>query len=369
MARNRNRTVRDLYFSPAMDTTSALSVAPGTAQMGDVIRVATGGQFELFLLENRVRAAFNINGRINIDAVDYDATGHAEQNPQPGGSGMIYFSLEQDHQMTVSCGGAVINGVIRDGAILAVQVLGFDALGAVLGMPVLVAREAHVSAMVAASGIANHTGAAVNSIRDTDGLTLDDRTGAGLFNNVCGTFPNLLFSGERLTGGGVVSTNAGGTIAQVNGAPLGSAVVTDGDLVGLQPAAGSLNSLELERKLCHFVTESPTPDSPSGTISTIEIGGADPGAPLWLLVSASVAGCPAGGLPGFLPFSNPCFPELIAPLAPGVLALPVAAADGTQQFSFAVPAVASDVCLVWQAVTVTGGVPALSTPIVIHYAP
>ena len=358
-------TMRDLFFSPARDVNSVLSANP--ALQGDVVRVRPGGQFELFLSESRVRTAFSIaTPRINVDAFEYDAQPPAGQFPPPGTRGMVYLSLERDHKMTVNCGGAIQTLTVRDGAILASPVLGIDAKGAILGRGVLVATETEVGSMIFASSIADDSGAPVGRlIGDLDGLDLDPRPGAApTFTNSCGRFPHLKFSGEQLTGGGIVSTHGGGSVAFINGLSMGSAALTDGTHCGLRPiGVGSLNGLETDYRACRLVTETQTPLVPGGSIANIEVGGAPPGSSVFLFLSSSIAPCPVAGIAASIPWPNTCFPELMVPIAGGAVPLGPAAVDGTQAINFAW-AGGAKVCAVWQAVVVSpAGAIQLSTPI------
>ncbi len=364
-------TTRDLYVSPSADTTSALSAYP-TARMGDVVRIAPFGQFEPFLVEPRVIAAFGIvDPRVNVDAVAYDNTQGSGPPPGPGPAGVVFLSLEDDHVMQLLCGSAFRAMTVRDGSIIGAQVLGFDAQGAVLGRGFLVAEEDEVNGWVAASGLADDAGSAIADIVDLDGLAFDPRVGTRGFSSKCGTFPNLMFSGEAMTGGGVASTVGGGSIAQLNGADLGSAVVSDGRGVGLARGVGSLNGLEV-RDGCRFVTETPTPKvGPMSTLE-VEVGGAVPGTPVFMMFSSSIVACPVGGLATAGPWMNPCFPDLYQPLVLS-FSLGAAAADGTQKLSVPIGGVGGSACLVFQAVNVVPGPTSatihLSTPTMIELAP
>ncbi|MEM7206066.1 MAG: hypothetical protein AAF628_37775 [Planctomycetota bacterium] len=366
-------TSREIYVSPSADTTSALS-GYSTAQMGDVVRIGFMGQFEPFLNEQRVDAVFNIaEPRLNVDAVAYDPTPSSGPLPGPGPEGMIYLSLEDDHEMDVWCSGTSSRVMVEDGAIIAVQVLGFDGLGAVLGRGALVASESEVGAWVVASGIADQDGGPVREIGDLDGLSLDFKAGLPpMFSSSCGRFPHLMFSGEKLTGAGVVSTHFGGTVARLNGAPLGSPVLSNGSRLGLFPVANTLNGLHVSAPVCRFTTETPTPFVFSGDTMTVDVGGAVPGAPLFMLLSDSLIACPVGGIPTMAPWLNPCFPDLILPIA-NSFALPPAGADGTQQFTWPVGLLPADFCLTFQAVNVVPGPTSstihLSTPLTIRLRP
>lgn len=358
--------LRDVFFSTATDVPSVLSANP--ALMGDVVRVRPGGQFELFIAEGRVQASFGIAAgtRVNVDAFEYDPQAPTAQFPPAGPRGMVYLSLEEDHKMTINCGGAVKSLDVQDGAILAAPVLGFDAKGAILGRGILVATEADVGAMIFNSTIADHTGKPVGRlIGDLDGLDLDPIPGASpFFTTACGVFPHLKFCGERLTGGGIVSTHGGGSIAVINGLPMGSPVITDGTRVGLRPiGVGSLNALETGIRTCRLVTETRGPVVPGGSIANIDIGGAQPGSAIYLLLSSSIAPMPAGGIATAIGWANPCFPELMVPIAGAPIFVGAAAANGTQEFNLPWGG-GIQLGLVWQAFEITAaGALHLSTPI------
>ena len=72
--------------------------------------------------------------------------------------------------------------------------------------------EAQVDAMCLNANPADASGAAVGSIGDLDGLTTDPANSP-----IQGTdIIDLLFCGERLTGGGFLSASGQGSIAQLN---------------------------------------------------------------------------------------------------------------------------------------------------------
>ena len=102
---------------------------------------------------------------------------------------------------------------------------------------------------------------------------------------------------------------------------------------------------------------------PGGDIANIDIGGAQPGSAIYLLLSSSIALCPVGGIATSVGWSNPCFPELMLPIAGPAIFVGAAAADGTQEFNLPWGGGAK-LCLVWQAVEITAtGALHLSTPI------
>ena len=362
---------RDVFFSTAIDVVSNVSGA--VIRFGDIVRIRPLGQVETFASELRIKNAFSVPAaiRVNVDAAEYDPNPPALQFPAGGPASMLYLSFEDDHMLTVNCLGTITTQLVPDGSIVGVPVLGFDAMGAILGQGMLVADEfLDIDPMCVASGLADTAGNPVLAISDLDGITLDKTAPAGsLFGTSCGRFPDLWFTGERMAGMGIVSTQGTGTIAVMNGLPLGSPVLSDGKHVGLSFTRGSLNALETDFRIFRFTTETTTPICPGGTICDVEVGGVFPGQPIWVLISTSVVGCPATGVATSGPFPNLAFPELMLPIAGSPIAMPAAAADGTSQLSLPWAGGGTG-CLVWQGITITtGGALLLSTPMQITLTP
>jgi hypothetical protein len=357
-------SMRDMYISPKSPIGSNVSGA--VADPGDAFRVQANGQFRKFLTVNQIRGAFNISSRtVNLDAITL------AKHPKLGW--FIYLSLENTHGVTVVNGGPMI---AQDGAVLGLRV-------AALGEPVVLApnpaymvlTEAMMNALVTSSGVRNASGTPVTAIGDTDGLHWESSN--QMFQNQFGVWNELMFSGERLTGGAVLTTAGGGSIAVLNGAPLASNVATTGVQVGLLPGpgamVGSLNGLEVRpAELTHnFVLETPLPVIPAGGgVLRVDVGGASP-APgnVFLLVGVVAPGTP---IVPFVPLGVPvsCFPEVLFPptwfLPPAFLPVPVnAQGEGSAIFGLIPPPGADIYFQAWNWDPVSATV-RLSTPITVE---
>ena len=349
---------RDLYFSPAVDLLDCVNLngSPKRFLDGDVGRVAPDGQFVWFLREAQIRAAFQIPAgeAINVDAVAADC-----------GRQRVYLSFEESHTLFTTNAGVVAVG---DGAIVCIPVATCGepcTVAAASGL--LVATEAEVDAMVANSGVRDRNGALCTSVGDVDGL----HAGPQSWTNQWGTWNDLLFTGEDLTGGIVLSTlpagaGAGfGSIPAINGERLGNAAgATTGRQIGLDDSmqnVGSLNGLELQRRPCRFVLETATPTAAAGGAIDVQIGGAAPGN-AWLLFHIKPdQACYAHPT---VPFANPCFPDLIA-FQTLIGPIPINAA-GHGALTLVVPAGVPPLDLVFQGVIAPAGVVELSTPLTIE---
>ena len=323
-------SMRNIYISMANPLGN--NVSGITTNPGDVFRVQDPGQIVRFLTANQIANAFNIAGPNlpNVDAITW-AT-HQKYGD------MIYLSLEGNHMVNVA--GFPGPVMANDGAVLGIRVTGWGEPATLAPPGYLVLTEAEVDAMVVTSQVSNPAGACVLNIIDLDGLHRDPR--GGTFHNARGTWNNLMFSGENLDGGAVLSTWANGSIAVFNGAPLADscagpgAAPTTGDKVGLAPDLNqnmvhSLNGLEAKDKnqLHRFILETPTPEVHGAGLVQIDVEGALP-SPGWVgLVFGGVTPCTSIVSFGYVPpvcLDN--FPGIMDPmvwlLPPTVLGIPVA---------------------------------------------
>ncbi len=295
------------------------------AAPGDVWRFRTAvggaGSIEYFLTEQDARNAFGIaaSDPFNIDAITIGRS-------TPGAIGFdIILSVEDDVMINVASVGSMF---VEDGAILmipswAVGVWNVAADGAVLvgagsvapNTGMLLATEPDVDAWVGASNISNHVGAPAGLIGDVDGLA-NDPWGTTWFSTWATTpAPDLLISGEMLTGAGVISTQGGGQIGVVNSMlGLPAPFPTSGLQVGLITTGGvhSLDALALTRpNLSHFTMDSPTEQILGAGPMTIEIGGGDPAGPPALVLIDLGSNLPCGFDPATFPGPiNPDFPHV-----------------------------------------------------------
>ncbi|MEM7200602.1 MAG: hypothetical protein AAF628_10075 [Planctomycetota bacterium] len=343
---------RELFFSTAQNVAGCVNLngTPRALLDGDVARVQADGQFQFFLRERQIRNAFQTQDDLNVDAVAADCTRN-----------IVYLSFEEDHVLTTQNAGVVL---VEDGGIVAVRVTACGAPSTIAGPGALVAHESEVDGWVANSGVRDRSGMLATAIKDTDGLHVT----SGTFQNQWGQWNNLFFCGEALTGTSVLVTAGGGSIAIINGVPMGrAAAASTGERAGLQggpvPHALSLNGLELRTRVrpCHFVLETPDPVIAPGDAAVVEASTGTPTAFL-LAVNPNLA-CYAHPT---MPWANSCFPDLIQFQA--VLG-PVAPAGGYTVLSLGVPLVTTAFDLVFQGVTVGGTGPQLSTPLTIEVQP
>jgi len=363
-----NNNPRHMYFSPEVRIDPAVSGVP--IRPGDVARIRPLGQFAFFLTEDQIRLAFGITTvfPVNVDAVAVDL-----QNR------VVYLSLEDDVRVWVVDPTGVLNAVTaKDGAILAIPVQSLftePVSGVVANSGQIVATESEVSAMVANSLMRDSSGGNPTTIEDLDGLDMDPL--GGNFFSATGPHPNLLFCGETLTGGAILSTGLSGAtpgrIAQINGVAMANqGPPTTGFAVGLRETAGtigpdSLNGLQRLPFACEFVTETPSPVLAGGQgVLRVDIGGADPAGLTVLLVGFAPPLPPAAAV-AMTPFPNSCFPEYIPYVANFFVAIN---ADGFGSWSLPLTYGNLTVGIVAQAVTLRGAVGiTLSTPLTIQLLP
>jgi hypothetical protein len=375
----------DVYVSPTVDVGTFVSGAPGLRRgdCGLFRRTGAGnGRVEHFITAEQIIAALGIvdpqtNQPLDVDDLNLDGI---EVDLQRN----IFLTLEDDHTVRLLVGGAPAMFLLRDGDVARIPPGAWtpDArgnVGAVLAQRgQIVLREARVDGMVANAMLANVAGACPTTIGDTDAIAMDPNGGVfqTTWDNQLLNLPDLLLAGETLTGAGVISTAAGGTIATVNGCQLAepwaaAGAPSTGERMGLAPtgAVGSLDGLTtLHCEPCRFVLDSPTPAGLGGPIQ-VHIGTNLP-------VPAAVLFWGIGALPvgvsmDFTPFApgTLCFPEIY----PAVLASPGAARwfvpDGFgDRVAWFGPVVAPIIGtgIVFQAAAFSGGWIQLSSPITLN---
>ncbi len=356
---------RSMWFSVIAATPCLVG---GVFDPADIGRILPGGALERFVSAATIRAAFGIPATVslNVDAAAYHL---------PTG---LYLSFEDTVTIMLPTGPMTITdgAIVRiPSAALALGVSPYDGAlrltGAIAGSGQLIADEAMVDSWVVASGIDNAAAVGVSAIVDTDGLELDPAGGVFSSPFVGAAVPNVWVAGQALTGGGVITSRLGGSIAVLNGVPLGNAAgATTGAQVGLVtvPSVQSLNGLALTvRDLCHFTTETPTARIVAPGPLTVEVGGVEPGVgAAFLFLAPGVVG--AGGVDASLPFPSVCFPDLYVNMF--LAAVPIGA-DGcgswTMPINAALLAGLAGGRIRFQAWYFNGGSHHLSTPLAVQF--
>lgn len=372
-------TLLECYISPSHDVGTNVSGVPGLRKgdCGRFVRTAAGnGQVSWFVTAEQLIQAFGMFDPANLqplapDDIDLDAITVTMDRH-------VFVSFDGDHWMRLQQGGALVNMLVPDGAVLCIPgpVWTPNArgeVGAVLpnrGVVVITEPQANTLALNAA--LTDVAGACVPAMVDTEGLAVDPAGGTftSMWGNQQLTWPHLLLNGELMTGAGVITTRGGGQIAQVNGAPLARACgagPTTGIQMGLAPSGSvaRLGALEtLAKEPFWFVLGSPTPNGLGGPVE-VHVGTNLPAG--MALVGFGLGALPVSPSIDFSPWSpnNACFPELYPTILPNpFFPVPLGAGVGGARFgalTFAgSPMVAPGI--LFQAVTVTGATLHLSTP-------
>lgn len=286
-------SIRQTYIS----VREPIGTSGSTAMLlpGDVATPRPDGGYDYFITEAQIRSVFGIAAG---DSANVDAIARADD-------GSIFLSLEHDVP--------VLGGLFaQDGDLLMIpgSALIYDGCRvadtfAMSGL--IVADESIFDGLVSHAFVSDTDGVQVTTITDLDGLEIDPRGGVWPAQGPSGAFvlPNLIFVGRDLEGGSVLSTAFNGSLAQINGHPMGDhpPVPTDGLRVGLLKGSldhvWELNALALLdtgdplRVLTHAKPPLPMPGMPI----KVEWSGADPLSPVMLVASigASVA---CGNVPG-----------------------------------------------------------------------
>lgn len=221
-------TPRDVFFS-----VEDANVVGGILQ-SDVVRYMAQGVREVFMTEAQLITATGVTvtltNTINLDALCQTAGGD------------LFFSVSDAETMTL--------GAVADGDLLHIpaSAITYDGAGNVTAITansaIRVATEAQVLAMITASGIRQASGAVIGTLFELAGLEIDPNGGTWVSPVDLLNYPNLLFCwNDASNDGGIVATAGGGTIAVINGVPMGSASGTWGDQVGQLPTATGTNGL------------------------------------------------------------------------------------------------------------------------------
>jgi hypothetical protein len=220
-------TPRDVFWS--IVSTSTINI-PGL-RISDVVRYSGQGTLEFFVTQVQINDACGFastSNTVNLDAICQSAAGD------------IFFS---------QAGTVTINGVsTEDGDLLYIPstAITYDGSGNVsaitVGSAVRIATEDDLIAMVAASGHRSSVGGVITSSAnpsfELSGLEIDPAGGTWVSPIDALTYPNILFCWSDFSNdGAIISTAGGGTIASINGVPMGSTVATLGDQIGIEPTS------------------------------------------------------------------------------------------------------------------------------------
>src|SRR5262245_59117214 len=211
-------TPRDVYWSIA--STTGINI-PGLLP-SDVARYAGQGVIEKFVTENMLEVATG-GTTLNLDALCQDAAGDL----------FLSFSLTE----------TLAIGSVDDGDLLMLPAaaITYDTQGNVSAIApnsvVLVATQADLIAMINNSGFRTSVGGTVTTAFELSGLEVDPN--GGTFQapqSATLVLPNLLFVWNDFSNdGAIISTAGGGSIAVINGVPMGSTIATQGDQLGWLP--------------------------------------------------------------------------------------------------------------------------------------
>lgn len=309
---------RTVYWSPSQPLGTAVSGGPGLrpGDVGRIVRNGSGdGQVEYFIRAEQVQIALGLPITpivVNVDGI--------ASNPNIG----VVFSLENDITVNLCTGPTFV----RDGDVLLIpgaQIVWSPnmTVQAVAPNSAAVAyTEAQMDAFVANASVTDRFGTCLTQIIDTADFEIDWSAGMSsamvLCSGLAAPIPNLIFAGESLTGGSILTTAAGG---QIHGTPCvryGTSCgfgPTLGNQIGLRPPSAALgipssvNGLASTRAF-RFVSEAQTPTLMAGNPVNLDFG--SPGAFTWVFftfaptapgsVAPSMAFPPALlGFPDFYP--------------------------------------------------------------------
>ncbi|MCA8951117.1 MAG: hypothetical protein KDE27_16545 [Planctomycetes bacterium] len=360
-------TFSTLYFSPAAPMGTAVSGSPfRPGDIARIVRLPTNGQVEYFIRAEQIQIALGLPPSPIVIDVDAACFGYNQG---------LYLSIDVDIACS-PCGGPT---VMRDGDIFCLPPWAYTTgsggtiVATAPGSAIRVYTENQVNAMTANAQVKDRFGVCVTTIGDVEALDIDWLTPSSYTVSGCGgvvNVPTLLFAGETLTGGAVLTTDLGGSIQNAPCWPLGTGCssigATLGDQLGLQPpsavlgVASHVNALAGNTRIFEFAAEAATPQIPAFSPATIDF--VTPPTPLvWVFMTFAPGG------PAAVPLSLPFvwgwlgFPEYYpAPnfmgLVPGI----------TGYATYTSPAIPWPVDLVFQGATLTGSSIELSTPTMVE---
>ncbi len=315
---------------------------------GDVYYHPVQGVVALFISETDIDSACGITNGSDVRAICQDTNGD------------LYLSFADSE---------TVNGTsVSDGGIVRIPVSGLtydpitgDVTAVTPGTAEVIADESDMIAFTNASMVADYNGGTSTSLFDVSALDLDPNGGTWTSPVNGGTYPNLLFgwqgSGNE---GAILSTAAGGSIATINGAAMGSTFQTTGTQIGLLPDATGLGGIHglavVDAQIEHLPLEN-YPINLVTTVSTMftrqELTNATPNGQVLFLLSI---GPPAiGGVLTSFPLPAPFTGELFEPATAIGIAVSTANSLGYASNSFLFPesvrGTGINVC--WQAADVT----------------
>lgn len=353
---------RNVFWSPSAAMGTVVSGGAGLrpGDVGRIVRNTTGdGKVQYFIRAEQIQQALGLP--ITPIVVDVDAIAFS---PNHG----VFFSLDGNHAVAAACG---VTSIL-DGDVLVIppSSLTYTAdmrIGAVApGSAHVLYTEAQMNTFTANAAVADRFGGCVTSIVDTEALEIDFAGPTFFIPGCTGTalvVPTLLFTGETLTGGAILTTQGGGQIHVAPCGPLGTpcgAGPTLGLQIGLRPPSAAMgvpsfvNALTHTRH-CRFVTEARNHVIASPAPAVIDVACPAPMSWMFFNFAPTGVGAVAPSLPfgfGFL-----CFPDYYVNTFMNTV--PTPGGFGT----YTSPVIPWPCKTVWQAVTITsaGGIE-ISTP-------
>ncbi len=311
---------RTIWYSPSVALGTTVSGAPGL-RPGDIGRIARtpagDGRIEYFIRREQINTALGlpIGTAIDVDAAAF------------GNNYGLFLSLDTDIVVNL-CGGPVL---LRDGDVFVIAPMFYimttsQTIGGVApNSAVVVHTEAQMDLMVANANVSNRFGVCIVNAVDTESLEIDWSATAAAFavptcTGVAIFVPHFLFTTETMTGGAILSTQAGGMIATTGcgllGTPCGFGP-TFGNQIGLLPPAAAfgiasyVNALAVQR-IFDFEAETVVPVIPVGATAQIDFH--SPGPLTWVFLTFAPGGVGAVPVSSPFPWSILGFPDMYAPL-------------------------------------------------------
>lgn len=252
---------------------------------GDVYYHPSQGVVRTFITEAQVAAVTGATS-VDVDAICQDTNGD------------LYLSFDLDE--TTSAGPAENSSIVRVPAAAITYDANGDVSGVVGGLVEVLNTENDLDTFILNSGLrSNGAGVPFNSTNDISGLEIDPNGGTWVSPVNGLTYPNLLLTWDSGSSndGGIISTAGGGSIAVINGVPMGSPVATTGQHLGLLPqstgqsdafALALLDNFEFPITLENY-PESQLTGSDFG-FSRQEVSGATPFSPVAFVLSIGPSG-------------------------------------------------------------------------------
>jgi hypothetical protein len=244
---------RSVFWSPSATMGNLLTVQP--FRPGDVARIHLSGNVQHFMRQEHFNKALGlpVNTPIDVDAIAYKV-----------GLG-VYFSIDTATPiLAVTACGSVL---VQDGDLIAIPQSAiswssdFRVSNVGASSAGVVRTEAQISAMLAASGIADRFGAPITQAIDLESLDIEQSSQASTTTFVCGSWtvvvPDFLFSTRSMTGCGILSTIGGGTIPWGPCSPMAMAAPnpSSGVPLGVQPVSWAIGAASYVNALVFATTK------------------------------------------------------------------------------------------------------------------